>query len=645
MKKNLHDFYKVIVENMNDGYAFQKIITDDVGVAVDYEFIEVNLAFEKLTGLKREDVIGRTVSAVLPAIKKDGIDWINEYGKVATNGERVEFEGYSSSLKRWARVNAFSPAPGYFITIFHDICVIKETEEESELLHRNLIALSPDPIAILQRGQYQMVSDSFTQLFGFTVADIQEGLDFFQLVREQDRAFILKRYEERLAGAVLSKTIAVDLKTKDGVWIPCETSATLIQYKGEPAHLIIIRDITERKQAEVERQKLEEQLLQAHKMEAIGNLSGGIAHDFNNLLTVINGHTEIATNKLHRDCPLEKDLHAILQAGRRAENLTRQLLSFSRKQVVTPKVLDINESISGLEKMMRRLIGEDIGLEIVLDPSLPCIKSDAGQIEQVLVNLIVNARDALLTRTDSPQERRISIETLPVCLEEDYVASHPGMATGKHVLLKVSDNGIGMSAETKSKIFEPFFTTKEKGKGTGLGMATVYGIVKQNKGSVYVYSEPGLGTVFNIFWPATDEERRLEPINEVFVEESGGTETILLVEDDEAVRNFALETLEERGYRVLSAANGKDALQLIYARDIRIDLLFTDVVMPQMNGVELAQAVEQIFPDCKVIYSSGYTGNQIIRNGELKEGIHFVRKPYSPRDMAKKIRAVLDGVK
>lgn len=378
-------------------------------------------------------------------------------------------------------------------------------------------------------------------------------------------------------------------------------------------------------------------------MEAIGTLSGGIAHDFNNLLTVINGHAEIALMRIDDYNHLYKDLQAILQAGRRAEGLTRQLLAFGRKQEYESEVLDINEVITALEKMLRRLIGEDLSVEMVLSPDIPKIKADPGQIEQILLNLIVNARDAIRTKQDRGTKKVITVETHRVIVDKSHIADHPESRRGLHVMLSVSDSGTGMDAETKARIFEPFFTTKEKGKGTGLGLSTVYGIVKQNKGTVSVYSEKGHGTSFKIYWPSTTEQNEPLVVKKTPANTLSGTETILFVEDEDAVRNFACHSLRRWGYSVYEATNGRTALELIKKRDLHINLLITDLIMPEMDGMELGEKIGELFPTVDILYASGYTSDHLMNTDTLAEGVHFIRKPFSVQALAKKVREILDN--
>ncbi|MCP4217149.1 MAG: response regulator [bacterium] len=422
-----------------------------------------------------------------------------------------------------------------------------------------------------------------------------------------------------------------------------DVKGTFCGYRG------VAHDITDRKRAEEEKQRLEQQLFHAQKMEAIGTLSGGIAHDFNNLLTVINGHAEIGLIKLEKMDKNEavqkiyKDLDSIFQAGKRAANLTRQLLTFSRKQVYEPKVIDINDLVKRLEKMLHRLIGSDISFKIHLDRDIPNIKADPCQIEQVLMNLVVNARDAVNARKGRTFEKQITIETHRVFPDEAFAAEHPESRRGLHTVLVVSDSGIGMTTEIKEKIFEPFFTTKAPGKGTGLGMAAVYGIIKQNKACIYVYSEPDHGSTLKIYWPSTCADAVQEQIIKKDENSLEGNEVILLVEDQDAVRNFARETLTTFGYTVYQASNGRKALELLDTLKVQVDLLLTDLIMPEMNGMELAEQVEEKYPTIEILYASGYTDKHLKHTGALDEGIHFIHKPYSIEDLGKKIREVLEN--
>lgn len=400
-------------------------------------------------------------------------------------------------------------------------------------------------------------------------------------------------------------------------------------------YLAIKNDITDKK-------RMEQQLIQAQKMESIGTLAGGIAHDFNNLLTVINGYSDMLLMKFGSEDTVFKDISAIRSAGDRAEKLTRQIMAFSRKQIYKPQIVDINSIIIELEKMFRSLIGEDIDIRTKLAHDLPFIKADPGQIEQILINLLVNARDAVNLKSSKANEKRITIETNKRVIDEIFVKNHIGSRKGVFICLAISDSGIGMNKEIKNSIFEPFFTTKSRNKGTGLGLATVYGIVKQNSGSIYVYSEPGMGTTFKIYWPTTDKELTIRDSSVFNRKALSGNESILVVEDDIQVLNFAKSTLQNFGYNVHSASSGKKALKIFKSGKIRFNLLFTDLVMPDMNGQELAAMTEKISPETKILFASGYTDNHLVHKGQLKENINFLSKPYSTKNLLKAIREILD---
>ena len=383
-------------------------------------------------------------------------------------------------------------------------------------------------------------------------------------------------------------------------------------------------------------QTTEEQLRQAQKMEAIGQLAGGVAHDFNNLITIITGYCQLLLKGLDPDDPRRAHIEQINQAGDRAATLVRQLLAFSRKQVLQPRVLNLNEIVEHTQKMLGRLLGEDIELAAILDPQLGQVHADPGQLEQVLMNLAVNARDAM------PHGGQLTIETANVELDEAYARRHAAVQPGFYVMVAVSDTGSGMDAETQAHLFEPFFTTKEAGKGTGLGLATVYGIVKQSEGSIWVYSEPGQGTTFKIYLPRVDQPGKTVGEEQAPQAVPRGAETILVVEDEEALRELACLTLREYGYTVLEASQGDEALQLFAERQAPVDLLVTDVVMPGLSGPELAEQLTSRQPQMKVLYTSGYMSHAIVRDGVLKAGTPFLPKPFNPDDLARKVREVLD---
>jgi len=388
--------------------------------------------------------------------------------------------------------------------------------------------------------------------------------------------------------------------------------------------------------------KLEEQLFQSQKLEAIGQLAGGIAHDFNNILTVINGYSDLALLKSDETNPLHKGLLGISNAGKKASDLVRQLLAFSRKQIIEPQKVNINKLVEDLDKMMNRLIGEDVKIIRNLENNLPGIKADPAQIEQILINLVVNARDAINSNSGKTAERKITIDTNKITLDKNFSTDKNAKFSGRFISLSISDTGSGMDEETKGKIFEPFFTTKAKGEGTGLGLSTVYGIVKQNNGMIFVYSEVGLGTTFRIYWPSIETFEEKKQLNTAVGSLIGGNEKILVVEDDIQVQNFISESLVSLGYKVSRASNGVEGLRIFNQRDHKIDLVVTDVVMPDMGGSELAQILTKKKPGLKIIFTSGYTDKHVIRKGIIDQEINFLPKPYSIDVLAKKIREVLE---
>lgn len=424
---------------------------------------------------------------------------------------------------------------------------------------------------------------------------------------------------------------------RDGSVIDVEITSYPLSFSGRRAELVLASDITERKRAAEALLQVEEQLRQSQKMEAVGKLAGGVAHDFNNLLTIINGHTDLSLRRLKPEDPLYSKFGAIREAGERAAALTRQLLAFSRKQILQPKVLDLNHVIFEMNKMLQRLIGEDIDLLVGLMPDLGKVKADPSQIEQVLMNLSVNARDAM------PRGGKLTIETANVYLNEEYANRHLSISPGQYVMLAVSDTGCGMDAQIQRRIFDPFFTTKELGKGTGLGLATVYGIVKQSGGTIWVYSEVGLGTTFKIYLPCVEMPSEVFKPKAAQTELKVGTETVLLVEDEEMVRNMTREILQESGYRVLEAKHGQEALLVAEQHHGPIHLMLSDVVMPQISGRQLAEQLAPRRKEMKVLYMSGYTDDAIVHHGVLDEGVAFIEKPFTPHALTYKVREVLNA--
>jgi signal transduction histidine kinase len=419
-------------------------------------------------------------------------------------------------------------------------------------------------------------------------------------------------------------------RKKDGTVIEVDVSANAIVFEGKEAWLLLATDVTEKR-------SLEAQLFQSQKMESMGRLAGGVAHDFNNLLGVISGYGELLHKRVRGDPRLRRYAEDIVKAAQRAAGLTGQLLAFSRRQVLQPKVLDLNSVVGETETMLRRVIGEDVQLVTVFDDRLGAVKADPGQMEQVLMNLAVNARDAM------PKGGRLTIETGNVQLDRTYAQQHPGVAPGRYVMLAVSDTGHGIAPEVKARIFEPFFTTKEPGRGTGLGLATVHGIVKQSDGHVWVYSEPGHGTTFKIYLPAADEVAAEDAADAVEPELPRGSETVLLVEDEGSLRELVRECLEALGYTILEARHGAEALTVCEGHADDIHVLMTDVVMPGMSGRELGERLRALRPELRVLYMSGYTDDAVVLHGVLAEKMAFLQKPFTEQALARKLREVLDA--
>jgi signal transduction histidine kinase/CheY-like chemotaxis protein len=431
---------------------------------------------------------------------------------------------------------------------------------------------------------------------------------------------VLKTY--RTGEPALEIITTPDGKTWELRSLPMKEAGSVVEV------LEIGRDVTKNR-------KLEGQVRQAQKMEAVGRLAGGVAHDFNNLLTVITGYSELLLQKIGKESPMREEVEEIKRAGERAASLTQQLLAFSRKQIIEPRVVHPDGLVAEMHKMLTRLIGENIALQATTGKSLGSVKVDPGRFQQILMNLVVNARDSM------PGGGKIVIETANVDLDEGYCAVHPYVKPGRFVMVAVSDTGKGMSEEVKAHIFEPFFTTKERGSGTGLGLATTYGAVHQAGGSIEVYSEVGIGTTFRIYLPRIEEEAVKPEKVDRPTDLPGGTETVLLVEDEDTLRTLCERILGDLGYQVMPARNGAEAIAVAQKNGERIDLLLTDVVMPGMSGRELATQLVLHHPEMKVLFTSGYTDDAIVHHGVLDEGVSFIGKPYTPSVLARKVREVL----
>jgi two-component system cell cycle sensor histidine kinase/response regulator CckA len=449
---------------------------------------------------------------------------------------------------------------------------------------------------------------------------------------------IYYRYRQQLFATGEPPVCELRMLRQDGTpfWARLEAIVAPEGETGVPVCRVTMSDITEHKRVEEEKEKLQTKLNEARKMELVGRLAGGVAHDFNNMLQVIIGHVELALEETHSADPRYLDLQEIQKAALRSADLTRQLLAFARNQTASPRVLDLNDTVVGMIKMPRRLIGEDIDLAWKPGQDLWKVKIDPSQIDQILANLVVNARDAIAG------VGKVTIETANMRLDDSYYADHQGFVPGEYVLLAVSDTGAGMNQEVLAHLFEPFFTTKEVGKGTGLGLATVYGIVTQNQGFVDVYSQPGQGTAFRIYFPRLGGETVAMKTETVTGEPPGGTETVLIVEDEEAIMKLGKRLLERLGYTVLTANTPGQALRLVGEHAGDIHLLITDVVMPEMNGRELAERLSPLKPGMQCLFMSGYTANALAHHGVLDEDLRLIQKPFLLKDLAAKVREVLD---
>ena len=615
------------------GAPYGVFVADEQG-----RYMQVNPAMCSITGYAEGELLEMGLSDVY--FDENRGEGLRHFQAVKLQGEaqgELVFRP-KNGVKRWWSVTAVKVTETRFLGFCSDITERKIAEKkilETNALLNSVLEGTTDAIFVKDMdGRYLLVNSGTCNAIGKDAKDILGRSD--QELFPVESAIVINEVDQKVIST--GKTVLAEekLETSDGTTSWLVNKSPYFNEKHEVQGLIgISHNVTSIKKVEEEKAKLQEQLNQAQKMESIGHLAGGVAHDFNNMLGVILGHSEMAMERKDLSPSLRVGLEEIHKAATRSADITRQLLAFARKQAIAPEVLDLNESVEGILKMLRRLIGEDINLAWLPAEGLWPIKTDSSQINQILVNLCVNARDAIAG------VGQLTIETKNCTLDDDYCARHAGFGPGQYVRCIVSDNGQGMDKETLSHIFEPFFTTKHVGKGTGLGLATVYGTVKQNNGFINVYSELGQGATFSFYLPRyVGASGNMQ--SEYFPNQTvGGDETILLVEDEPTILKMTTKLLESLGYNVLAIGTPGEAIQLVGERANEIHLLLTDVIMPEMNGRDLAEKLLSVYPHLKCLFMSGYTSDVIALHGILDEGVQFIQKPFSKRELASKVRRVL----
>ncbi len=621
--------YRRLFESAKDGVL---ILDADTGCIVD-----VNPFMTEMTGYLRDEFIGKQLWEIGPF--RDAAASQASFAELQAN-DYVRYDDLPLKTHDGRKAEVEFVSNVYLVNgkrviqcNIRDVTVRRQAEADLRMRDRAIQAVTQGIlITDATKADHPIVyaSPGFERLSGYPAAEVLGRNCRFLQGPGTDPASRMKLREAiRKAQAC---TVELLNYRKDGTafWNLLAVSP-VTDPGGRVTHFVGVQtEVTERR-------KLEAQLLQAQKMEAVGRLAGGVAHDFNNVLSVILSYAEMIAADLRPDEPLRADIEEIRTAGMRATELTRQLLAFSRQQVLETKVLDLSQSLTKMSKMLQRLLGADITLTTLPASGLWNVRADPGQIEQIVMNLAVNARDAM------PRGGELTIETENVYLNEEYATTHHAVRPGPYVMLAVTDTGSGMDADTQARIFEPFFTTKEPGKGTGLGLATVFGIVKQSGGHIWVYSEPGAGTTFKIYFPKVVGASGVFPMEAPPVEAGRVSETILLVEDDEQVRTIAQNILRRRGYVVLVASNGGEALLICEKHGGKIHLLLTDVVLPRMSGRQLAERLAPMRPEMRVLFMSGYTDDAILQHGVLDSGVAFLQKPLTPMSLTKKVREVLDA--
>ena len=604
----------------------------------------LNEGYCKLLGFPREQLLGKTDHELFPKAEADAIsakdDALFQSGGISESEERFTgVEGREHVLLERKRLHVEPDGRRFLLGILTDITERTKVEralEASETRYRRLFEAAKDGILILdaENGKIVDVNPFLLELTGYAKEDFL-GLHLWEIGPFKDRAESKASFADLQAREYV-RYEDLPLLGRDGREIAVEFISNVYKVGQQNVIQCNVRDITARKQADKERKVLEQQFHMSQRLESVGRLAGGVAHDFNNLLTVILSCAELLKGGgnagEHEQAELAQD---ILTAGRRAEELTSQLLAFARKQVVAPVPLDLNAIVRECVKLLHRSLGEDVELVTTLHPELWMARCDAGQIEQVILNLAVNARDAM------PGGGTLTIETANVEVDDDFVQRNRFMRAGPHVRLRVRDTGEGMAPEVKAHVFEPFFTTKPQGEGTGLGLATVYGIVKQSQGSILLESSPKHGATFDVYFPRTTDA--IVAIPEAVPSATRGTETVLVVEDDPLVRKVTVRSLVAAGYRVITASNGPEALEIAASDEVSFDLLLTDLIMPGLNGLQIADGMRHDRPGLRVVYMSGYAYDVIAKAGELDPGIEILRKPFSASRLQERVRRALDS--
>ncbi len=615
-------------------------------VKTDSSIEKTNTAAHKLSGYMESELIRYPLKKLFPhyPIMEFLQDYPNENIEttiLTKEKKEIEVDVFGSHLMEDDKIRAY-------ICIVQDISERKRYEEiirKSELRYNTLFNLLPYGGEVLDRnGIIINCSPNSATMLGYQKEEML-GKSIANFIDEESRKVFKKKWPVIIGGKPQNAEIIMVCKdgTKRSI---LRAAQPIIDKNGEIVAVLTLNvDISEQKRAEQEKLHLEHQLSKIQKLESIGKLSGGIAHDFNNILTAILGYCELSLNKIDKNHFLYKNIKEIQKGSQRASNLTKQLLAFSRKQLIRPKIININDVIVNMKDMLQKLTGEDIRIKYNLKKEIPLIKADKNQIEQIIMNLTLNARDALNELKKDDVIKMIIIETNQQYLDKTFLQNHLESSDGPHIVLTVTDNGVGMTKEVSEKIFEPFYTTKSVDQGTGLGMATVYGIVKQNNGSIYVYSEPNSGTTIKIFWPY--DETKAEEESPILPQETmiHGSGKILLVEDDHEVRQFAKDALIFLGYKVVEAENGFEALEYLKNQDYQFDLILSDVVMPGIGGAELYQKMKDLDIDIPVLFSSGYTDKKIIIKGLAKEDFNFLAKPYTIQMLSRRISQILNKSK